>query len=71
MKKYDFKQLFALICEIKQFVLKLNTEELKNYKIVFYNQEFPAWRLDMLWEFIFDDIDYETMEYIFKNNKII
>jgi hypothetical protein len=67
----SFKELFSLICEIKEFVLKLNNEELKNYKVVFYNQEFPTWRLDMLWEFIFDDIEYDTMKRVFENNKII
>lgn len=67
----NFKQLYLLICEIKDFVLKLDIEDLQNYKMVFYNQNFPAWRLDMMWEFIWGDIDYETMENIFKNNKII
>lgn len=67
----NFKQLYLLICEIKDFVLKLDIEDLRNYKMVFYNQNFPAWRLDMMWEFIWGDIDYETMENIFKNNKII
>lgn len=68
---YDFKCLFSHICEIKDFVLKLDSGSLKNYKIVFYNQNFPQWRLDLLWEFIFDDIEYDVIKYIFKNNKII
>lgn len=71
MLPHDFKRLFSVICEIKEFVLKLDIEELKNYKVVFYNQNFPSWRLDILWEFIWNDIDYETMEYIFKNSKLI
>ena len=71
MKCYDFKELFSQICEIKEFVLKLKLKELANYKIVFYNQNFATWRLDMLWEFIFDDIEYDTMKRVFENNKII
>ena len=71
MIRDDFKQLYSVICEIKNFVLKLNNEDLRNYKVVFYNQNFATWRLDMMWEFIFGDVDYETMTFIFKNNKII
>lgn len=69
--KANFAELFGRICEIKNFVLKLNNEELRNYKTVFYNQKFAVWRLDLMWEFIWGDIDYETMYYIFKNNKLI
>ena len=72
MSEFDsFKALFSQICEIKQFVVKLSCKDLKNYKIVFYNQEFPKWRLDLIWEYFWNDVDYETMIYIFKNNKII
>lgn len=52
MSEFDsFKALFSQICEIKQFVVKLSCKDLKNYKIVFYNQEFPKWRLDLIWEY--------------------
>lgn len=68
---YDFKCLFSHICEIKQFVVKLRLEELINFKIVFYNQNFPQWRLDLLWEYIFDDRTYEEIEKVFANSKII
>lgn len=68
---YDFDVLFTHICEIKGFVLKLNSEELKHYKNVFYKQKFALWRLDLLWEFIWNDIDYETMKHVFEKNKII
>lgn len=71
MKEYNFKELFSHICEIKEFVLKLKIKELSNYKKVFYNQNFPVWRLDLLREFIFNDIEYEEIKHIFENSKII
>lgn len=67
----SFVELFKHICQIKEFVLSLNSEDLRNYKNVFYNQSFPVWRLDLMWEFIWGDVDYETMFYIFENNKLI
>lgn len=69
---YDcFDDLFSHILQIKSFVVKLKGKELKNFKLIFYNQDFPLWRLDMLWEFIWNDIEYTTMLKVFINNKII
>lgn len=67
----DFKCLFLKICDIKKNVLKLKSEDLKKYKSSFYSQNFPKWRLDLMWEFIWDDVDFETIKYIFENNRII
>lgn len=71
LKTFDFKTLFEHICQIKEFVIKLSSKELKKYKIIFYNQNFLVWTLDRMWEFIWDDIDYEKMQTIFKNNRLI
>lgn len=67
----DFKRLFSAICEIKDFLSTLNVKDLKNYKMIFYNQKFPKWRLDMLWEFINDDLEYKWVEKVFKDKNII
>lgn len=67
----NFSHLFSLICEIKQNVLKLNGKELRNYKKVFYNQKFPVWQLNLLWEYIFDDISYEELRTIFERSNVI
>ena len=72
MREYgSFQDFFWDICEIKQYVIKLKGEDLREYKQKFYKQQFAMWRLDLMWEFIWDDIDYETMLYIFENAKII
>lgn len=72
MKEYcSFQDFFWDICEIKRFVLKLKGKHLREFKQQFYLQPFPEWRLDLMWEFIWDDIQYETMEYIFRNAKLI
>ena len=71
MNYYSFKELFAHICEIKSFVLQLSMKDLRNYKIVFYSQKVPYWTLNIMWEFIWGDKDYETMQMIFINAKLI
>lgn len=69
---YDrFDDLFLQILQIKEFVVKLKGKELKNFKLIFYNQNFALWRLDLMWEFIWGDVEYERMFEVFKNNKII
>lgn len=72
MKKYDtFKDLFADICEIKAFVVKLHYEDLRNYRNDFYSQPFPEWRLNLLWEYIWGDISYNEIKAIFENSRLI
>lgn len=66
-----FEDLFLKILQIKDFVIKLKGKELRNFKLIFYNQKFSQWRLDMLWEFIWDDIDFEKLIEVFKNSRII
>lgn len=69
---YDrFDDLFSQILQIKEFVVKLKGKELKNFKLIFYNQNFALWRLDLMWEFIWGDVEYERMFEVFKNNKLI
>lgn len=65
------KEYMGLICIEKDFVLKLSKENLKKYKNNFYSQNYKMWQLDLLWEYIWGDIDYPTMYYIFKRNKLI
>ena len=66
-----FGDLFSQILQLKKFVVNLRGNELKNFKFVFYNQNFALWRLDLMWEFIWGDVEYERMFEIFKNSKII
>ena len=70
--EYDnFKELFEHICEIKTYVLKLSMKELSTYKAKFYNQKVLYWTLNIMWEYIWDDKDYETMKQIFVSAKMI
>lgn len=71
MKYECFQDLFSSIWQIKDFVLQLKKKDLKDYKLAFYKQDFPQWRLDLLWEFIWGDMDYPTIYFIFKNAKVI
>lgn len=70
--KYDrFDELFTQILQLKKFVVNLRGNELKNFKLIFYNQNFALWRLDLMWEFIWGDVEYKRMFEVFKNSKII
>ena len=71
MEYYSFKELFKHICEIKTFVLQLSLKDLREYKEIFYNQKVPYWTLNIMWEYIWGDKDYETMKIIFKNAKLV
>lgn len=66
-----FGDLFSQILQLKKFVVNLRGNELKNFKLIFYNQNFALWRLDLMWEFIWGDVEYKRMFEIFKNSKII
>lgn len=66
-----FGDLFSQILQLKKFVVNLRGNELKNFKLIFYNQNFALWRLDLMWEFIWGDVEYERMFEVFKNSKII
>ena len=60
------KEELALVCKTKESVVKLSSENLKKYKTNFYSQPFKIWQLDLLWEYIWDDISFEEIKNIFK-----
>ena len=60
------KGLVSIVCQNKENVIKLNSETLKEYKIEFYSQYFPTWKLDLLREYIWGDISFEEVKRIFK-----
>jgi len=69
---YDnFKDLFDHICDIKSFVLQLSKKDLTTYKCLFYEQHVIYWTLNIMWEYIWGDKDYQTMEAIFIKAKLI
>lgn len=65
------KELFKNVCEIKQYVLKLDYEALKKFKEIFYKKEIAQWQLDLIWEFFWNDREYEEVKFILENKKII
>ena len=65
------KDLFVHICEIKKSVLKLELPDLKIYKRNFYSQKLPMYCLDLFWEYIWGDIEYEFLFEILKSRKKI
>ena len=65
------KELFKNVCEIKQYVLKLDYEALKKFKEIFYKKEIAKWQLDLIWEFFWNDREYEEVKFILENKKII
>lgn len=62
----NIKGLVSVICKNKQNVIKLNGEILKKYKTEFYSQKLPVWKIDLLWEFIWEDISLEEVKRIFR-----
>ena len=60
------KEYLGLICIEKDFVVKLSIENLRKYKTNFYSQPFKNWQLDLLWEYIWDDISLKEIKKIFR-----
>lgn len=71
MEYKDFNTLFYSICKIKQNVVKLQLEQLRSFKRTFFQLDFPEWRLQLLWEYVWDDKTYEEIYYIFDKKKLI
>lgn len=71
MNNTSFRDLFYIICEIRFYIVKLNGEDLYNFKKVFYNLDFPKWRLDLLWDLIWDDKSLDEVAHIFQSKKLI
>jgi hypothetical protein len=65
------KELFKDVCQLKQNVLKLKHENLKEFKTKFYQKEIAQWQLDLIWEYFWGDKEYEDVVFILKNKKII
>lgn len=62
------ERLLVLICKTKENMLNLTNEELKKFKINFYGNSQKAWQLDLLWEYLWDDISLEEAKKILKIN---
>lgn len=62
----NIKMLVSAVCKEKENVIKLNNETLKKCKNSFYSQNYKAWKLDLFWEYIWDDISLEEIKKILK-----
>lgn len=71
MKNNDFSALFYNICKIKKSIVKLDLKKLETFKGVFFSLDFPEWRLQLLWEYIWDDKTYEEVFYIFDKKNLL
>ena len=60
------KEYLGLVCIERNFVVKLSNENLKKYKINFYSQPFKIWQLDLIWEYIWDDISLKEIKKILR-----
>ena len=69
--KQSFQDFFYEICDIKEFIVKFNYIELSIFKNYFYGSQYPKWKLDLIWEYIFDDIDYNSIVDIFLKSRAI
>ena len=65
------KELFKDVCKIKRHVVKLDYDRLKKFKEKFYQKNIAKWQLDLIWEFFWDDIEYEEVKKILQSKKII
>lgn len=61
MKKKDIREFISEICQIKKDMLKLNNEELKIYKLAFYMQDYEKYKLNIIWDYIWDYIPKQEM----------
>lgn len=59
-------QLLSNICTIKADVLKLHGQELREYRHTFFNQKIGKYRLNAVWSYIYDDIDFARLIYELK-----
>lgn len=71
MEYDDFSALFYNICELKKTIVKLKLEELTVAKKQFFELDFPEWRLQLLWEFIWDDKTYSEIYSIFSEKGLL
>lgn len=62
----SIKGFVLLICQIRNYVVELNNENLKKYKTNFYSYPFKEWQLNLLWEYIWGDISLEEIKKILK-----
>lgn len=69
--RQSFEDFFYEICDIKDFIVKFNYIELSIFKEYYYGCNYPRWKLDLLWEYIFDDIDYNSIVDIFLKSRAI
>lgn len=69
--KQTFQDFFYEICDIKDFIVKFNYIELSIFKRYFYGFNYPKWKLDLIWEYVFDDIDYNSIVDIFLKSRAI
>lgn len=67
----NLSTLFITICNLKQFIVKLQSEELANFKHLFYNLNFPEWQLNLIWELIWDDRSLIEVVLVFSGKKLL
>lgn len=60
------EEYIRAVCEDKEKVIKLSNKELRKYKIAFYSLNLKMWELDVLWNFIWNDISLDEVYEIFK-----
>lgn len=62
----NINDLLLDICTIKENVLKLQGQDLREYRHAFFSQKIGQYRLNAVWSYIYDDIDYERLVYELK-----
>lgn len=62
----NISELLSNICEIKSNVLKLHGQELREYRHAFFSQKIGKYRLNAVWSYIYDDIDFARLIYELK-----
>lgn len=71
MTNLSFKDTFADINKLKEEVRSLDYKQIGSYRDQFYKKDYPEWILNLMWEYIWDDITYEQLYCIFKSKKMI
>lgn len=71
MTNDEFSVFFYTTCENKQSIVQLPLKELRLYKRWFFNVDVPEWRLNLIWEYLWNYRTFDELVFIFKNKKII
>lgn len=69
MKEYkELKELVSDICQLKEYVVKLDYTGKVEFQKEFYSLPFREWKLNILWDYIWDYKTYNEIIHILEKD---